>query len=348
MISRRVGRLGRATVIAVAGALVVAAGMAGCSSHAAPAAAQSEKPSGPLTVADAQRAWRTFVAADSVARASGDERLALSLAADGQAKLTAAAYRKAAFSGVPVPRYRYGTPQLYVPTIKGYPRWFVAMADRRQGTKRRTALMAFMKPEQDGRWQVSLSTLLDPGTPKPRPVRDAHGFAEALPTTTTGLVAEPKMAGALQATMVEEGPDGPSAGVIAPGPYTSGLYRRITATKKRMRDHGLAYDAIFSATTAPMFVLRTAGGGALVLYSYALESTTLRKSPKVDRVPVPGNAAHLLDKLVIKHELDVTETYEFAAYVPKPRGTDPHHPLDKIRVIGADGAVTGAEADEKS
>lgn len=342
------GRWRRDTVAAALAVATVAAGVTGCSSSARPAAAQGEKPSGPLTAGDARSAWRTFVAADSVARASGDERLALSLATDGNAKLTAAAYRKAAFSGVPVPRYRYGKPQLYVPTISGFPRWFVAIADRRQGGKKRTALMAFMKPEQDGRWQLSLATLLDRGVARPRPVRDARGYAKALPTTTTGLVAQPKMAGALQATMVEEGPDGPSAGAIATGSHTSGIYDRITSTRRRMRDRGLAYDAIFSATPAPMFVLRTSDGGALVLYSYALESTTLRKARKVHRIPVPGNAAHLLDTLVIKHELDVTETHEFAAYVPKPRGKDPRHPLDKIRVIAADGAVTSAEADGKS
>jgi hypothetical protein len=341
------GRRGAAALAA----LVMAAGfagVAGCSSHAQTAAADGETPSGPLTVGEAAGAFRTFVAADSVARASGDERLALSLTADGQAKLTAAAYRKAAFSGVPVPRYHYGAPQLFVPTIKGYPRWFVAMADRWQGGRKRTDLMAFMKPEQDGRWQLSLSTLLAPGVRPPRPVRDAHGLAEALPTTTTGLVAQPKMAGALQATMVEEGPDGPSAGVIATGPDTSGLYRQITRTKRLMRNRGLAYDAIFTATTTPMFVLRTADGGALALYCYNLETTTLvRKARTVDRVPVPQNVAHLLDKLVIKRELDTTETHQYAAAIPLPRGKDPNHPLDPIRVIASDGAVTGAEADGK-
>lgn len=336
--------------MAVALALVTGAtALAGCSSGATPAAAESEKPSGPLTIREAAGAFRTFVAADSVARASGDERLALSLAIDGRAKLTAAAYRKAAFSGVPVPRYHYGKPQLFVPTIAGYPRWFVAMADRWEGGKRRTALMAFMKPEQDGRWQLSLSTLLDPGEARPKPVRDSRGFAKALPTTSEGFVAQPRMVGALQSTMVEEGPEGPAGGVIAEGPYTSGLYDQIVAAKKRMKERGLAYDAIFSATSTPMFVLRTAGGGALVLYCYSLETTTLRRKAKgARRVPVPDNVAHLLKKLVIKKELDTTEMFQYAAYLPKPRGADPRHPLDKIRVIGSDGGVTEADADEKS
>lgn len=336
-------------MLAVLSVIAGAVGVTGCSSHATPAAAESEEPSGPLTVAEATAAFRTFVAADSVARASGDERLALSLATDGRADLTAAAYSKAAFSGVPVPRYKYGRPQLFVPTVAGYPRWFVAMVDRWHGGKRRTALMAFMKPEQDGRWQLSLSTLLDPGVARPRLVRDSRGFAKALPTTTTGLVSEPRMVGGLQATMVEEGPEGPSAGVIAQGPYTSGLYRKITAQKKRMKERGLAYDALFSATSTPMFVLRTADGGALVLYCYTLETTTLRrKSRQERRLPVPEKVAPLLKKLVIKRELDTTETYQYAAYLPKPRGADPRHPLDKIRVIASDGGPTDAEADEKS
>lgn len=335
-------------VVAALAVVAAAAGVTGCSSRAATAAAtESESPGPPLSVADATTAFRTFTAADSVARASGDERLALSLTVDGRAQLTAAAYRTAAFSGVPVPRYRYGKPELFVPTIAGYPRWFVAMADRWQGGEKRTALMVFNKPEKDARWQLSLSTLLNPGEAKPRPVRDARGFAKALPTTTTGLVSQPRMVGALQATMVEEGPHGPAAGIIAPGPYTSGLYQTITATKKRMGDRKLIYDAVFTATSTPMFVLRTRDGGALVLYCYALETTTkpVKKLKRGQHIPVPDAAAPLLRKLVVKHKLETIQTYQYAAYLPKPRGADPRHPLDQIRVIGADGGITDADGD---
>lgn len=331
-------------------ALAVAAAVtevAGCSSAAAPAAEESESPGPPLSVAEATAAFRTFTAADSVARASGDERLALSLSVDGRAQLTAAAYRTAAYSGVPVPRYRYGRPELFVPTIAGYPRWFVAMVNRWQGGKRRTALMVFNKPGKDARWQLSLSTLLNPGEAEPRPVRDSRGFAKALPTTTTGLVAQPRMVGALQAAMVEEGPSGPANGIIAPGPYTSGPHQTIVDAKKRMGDRKLIYDAVFTATSTPMFVLRTRDGGALVLYCYALETTTkpVGKLKRGQHIPVPDAAAPLLKKMVIKHKLETTETYQYAAYLPKPRGTDPHHPLDKIRVIGADGGITDADGD---
>lgn len=324
-------------------------GVAGCSSKAANAAAAdaSESPGPPLSTADAAAAFRTFTAADSVARASGDERLALSLAVDGRAQLTAAAYRTAAYSGVPVPRYRYGKPDLFVPTIAGYPRWFVAMADRWQGGTRRTALMVFNKPDKDARWQLSLSTLLNPGEPKPQPARDARGFAEALPTKTTGLVSEPRMVGALQATMVEEGTSGPAAGIIAPGPYTSGLHQTIVDTKKRMGARKLIYDAVFTATSTPMFVLRTRDGGALVLYCYALETTTkpVKRLKRGQHIPIPDAAAPLLKKLVVKKKLETTQTYQYAAYLPKPRGADPRHPLDEIRVIGADGGISDADGD---
>lgn len=336
----------RTAVVALAVATAVT-GVAGCSSRATPVAEKSESPGPPLSVAEASAAFRTFTATDAVARASGDERLALALTVDGRARLTAAAYRKAAYSGVPVPRYRYGRPDLFVPTIAGYPRWFVAMADRWQDGKRRTALMVFNKPEKDGRWQLSLSTLLNPGEAKPRPVRDSKGFAKALPTTTAGLVAQPRMVGALQAAMVEEGPSGPAKGIIAPGPYTSGPHQTIVDAKKRMGDRKLIYDAVFTATSTPMFVLRTRDGGALVLYCYALETTTkpVGKLKRGRRIPVPDAAAPLLTKMVVKHKLETTETFQYAAYLPKPRGADPRHPLDKIRVIGADGGTTDAEAD---
>lgn len=326
--------------------LMLVGALTGCSSHQEVDKAAQDAGPKPLTVADATRAFHTFTAADRVARASGDERLALSLTTDGQSELTAAAYRKAAFTGAPVPRYRYGKPRLYVPTIKGYPRWFVAVVDRKQEGHTRTAVMAFMKANDDGRWQLSLSTLLDPHTTLPRLVRDDSGFAEALPTTQDGLVARPKTAGALQATMIEEGPDGPTGPVLASGTHTSGVHQRIATTTRKLDKRGLAYDAICTSTSFPMFVLRTARGGALALYSDNIEAVTLAKDGDAERVPVPKDAAHLLDTLVIKRELDVTETHQYAAVIPVPRGKDPKKPLDKIRVVAGTGAVTSAQSDD--
>ena len=103
-----------------AGLLLAAQACTG-SSAATPAASTAPA----LTLSTARQAFNTFVTADDIARASGDEWLEVSLVANGEVALTTAAYQDAAFLGQRVPRYRYGTPRLYVPRLKGYPFWFM-------------------------------------------------------------------------------------------------------------------------------------------------------------------------------------------------------------------------------
>ncbi|MGH3659081.1 MAG: hypothetical protein ACRDUA_20710, partial [Micromonosporaceae bacterium] len=183
--TRSRGGRGRGALRAAAAvtAVLVSVLLGGCSSpEIERASGESEEPARPLTVSEARSAFDAFTNNTDVARASGDERLALQYVTDGQAQLTAAAFRRAAYVGEPLPRYRYTTPRLYVPRTDTYPRWFVASAKRTGDGQNRTTVLVFTRMEPGERWKVSLTTTLDKGEKLPVPVVDRQGFATALRT----------------------------------------------------------------------------------------------------------------------------------------------------------------------
>lgn len=303
-----------------------------------------------LTPDIATRAFRSYVVNDDVARASGDERLALSWADDGQAQLIAAEFRKAAFTGDPVPRYVYRNQRLYVPRLTDYPKWFVVTANRaresapgERADDEQTVLMAFVRKSAETRWRLSVSTVLDKKARLPQIVVGKDGYATPLATFDVGLTIQPRIVPAMQATLAEEGPDIVAAKVMRTGEHTSGYYLRDQDSEKRDKERGLAYDSVYAASNFPIYTLRTADGGGLVLYALSRDTVTFVKDKKHGRLSVPRNAAHLLDTIVLKDELDVSETLQFGTTVPaKPPGKKNTRPPGRAAVIAADGAVTSA------
>jgi hypothetical protein len=296
-----------------------------------------------------------------VARASGDERLALSWTDDGQAQLTAAEFRKAAFTGDPVARYDYSGQKFYVPRLTKYPKWFVVTADRAGKDARgvaeretRDVLMAFVRKSPESRWRLSLATSPDKQTPEAKKaaqiVVDKDGYATPLATFDVGLTIQPRIVPAMQATLAEEGPESLAAKVMRTGPYTSGYHAGDQRNERRDNERGLAYDSVYAATGFPIYTLRTADGGGLVLYALARDIVTFVKDKQRGRLAVPRDAAHLLDTIVLKDELRVMETMQFAATVPaKPPGKQPDRTPErqpKAAVIAGGGAVVMAVTSE--
>jgi hypothetical protein len=361
---------------------LAAAGGAGCTAHGkrradpVTVAAGASPVDDRLTPQIATRAFRSYVVNDDVARASGDERLALSWADDGQAQLIAAEFRKAAFTGDPVPRYVYSGQRFYVPRLTQFPKWFVVVADRsvqsgpasapaaaaagagavaggaatKDNTKdKRTVLLAFVRKSVDSRWRLSLSTVLDGNVKPPQIPVDKDGYATPLATYDTDLTIQPRIVPGVQATLAEEGPQSLATKVMRAGPHTSGYYLTDQRNERRDAGRGLAYDTVYAATGFPIYALRTAGGGGIVLYALSRNTVTFVKDKKHGHLSVPRNAAHLLDTIVLQDELDVSETLQFATTVPaKPPGQRgktavPGKTTAKAAVIAADGAVIAAE-----
>jgi hypothetical protein len=346
---------------ALAGVAVLAVtGVIGCAQERRPPATPITLASAPaperLTPEVARRAFRAYTVNEDVARASGDERLALSWAGDGQSQLIAAAFRKAAFTGEPVPRYGYGEPRLYVPRLDRYPQWFVAVTDRTTGSgpggpadgrrpaagtgPENTAIMAFLRTSPADRWRLSLATLLNKKAKIPQVTVDQEGYATPLATFDGGLVIQPRGVPAIQATLAGEGSGSVAVSVMRKGPYTTGYYGEARKEKKRAEEAGLAYDTVFTASGFPIFPLRTADGGGLVLYALSRNTVTFLKNSRKGHLAIPRDAAHLLDTLVLRDEINVTETLQFSATVPAQTTGEKSPP--KAEVIAHDGAVTRA------
>ncbi|MEU6039671.1 hypothetical protein ABZ801_30140 [Actinomadura sp. NPDC047616] len=314
----------RSTSIVLAAVTLVTAGCAGSEPEARPTVLVTATTPEPelLTHQVAEREFRAFVTNDDVARAAGDERLALTWTSDGQSQLTAAEFRKAAYDGDPVNRYQYGEPQLLVPKLKAdiYPHWFVAAVPRTvQGEPKstRTALMAFIRRAPGDRWRLSLTTELLPKAKLPKVTVDDEGYATALNTTDSTMLIRPREVPGIQATLASEGPDSVARKVMRTGKYTTGYYSEVRRATRKAADKDLTLQIVTVATPFPIFPLRTEDDGGLVLYSLGRNSLlTVKDGKSGAKPPVPPEAAHLLDGTDEGSDITTSEVYQFAATDP--------------------------------
>lgn len=357
--NRRVrGRANRATAAALAAVLIVPTAAA-CASRHTPVTTPVAETSSPqperLTPDVAAKAFRSFINNDDVARASGDERLALALSSDGQSLLTAAAYQKSAWTGDPLPRYQYGTPAIYTPRLSNYPQWFVVSVDRTPvGTSdsaKQSVLLGFILKSPAERWRLSVETQLAKGVKPPAVQVDKDGYATPLPTFDSDVLIEPRQMSAIQASLVQDGPLSEASKAMKPGPYTTDYYTQSQKDAKAAADAGQALDSVIFATSYPIFPLRTADGGALVLYALSRTTITYLKK-KGGSLPIPRQAAHLLfdqhspGSLLIKDQLNITETLQFAGLDPIKVKAPAVQP--KADVIASDGDATSASTQQQA
>jgi hypothetical protein len=299
----------------------------------------------PLTPQVAESAFRAYVTDEDVARAAGDERLALTWTSDGQSQLTAAEFRKAAYDGDPVRRFVYGKPKLYVPKFKGtgYPQWFLVSVDRSvMGEKKskRRALMAFILRGASEHWKLTLTSLLEEKAKEPEVTIDADGYATPLSTADSSVLIRPRDVGGIQATIAAEGPGSVAAKVMKSSPVTTGFYQDAKRARKKARKKDLTLQVVYTATPFPYFGLRTEHGGGLVVYSLFRNTSLIAKDPDTPKPEIPAEAEHLLDGTVEGNEVDTTSTLHFAAYDPPKAEKGETQP--KAHMIADDGAVTKA------
>ncbi len=154
------------------------------------------------------------------------------------------------------------------------------------------ALMVFEQSAAAGPWQLASVAQFPSGTTLPRLSTDKNGYIPQVPLTSTDLLAQPYATGPLQAAVVDDGPGqrrgqggggGPAdhrpvPGSARPRRQSTSRSRPATSTSGRWR-----------ARPYPAFALRTADGGALVLYAMYLNSTVAVPGYFNDASPIqPG------------------------------------------------------------
>lgn len=341
-------------MIAAAVPLVLALAVAGCAEEKAVARPEPSVPETvppapvPLTPQVAERAFRTYVTDEDVARAAGDERLALTWTSDGQSQLTAAEFRKAAYDGDAVRRFVYGKPRLYVPKLKdgAYPQWFLVSVDRSvlgesKSKSRRRVLMAFILRGPSDHWKLTLAAPLQKKAKEPKVAIDKDGYAEALGSDDESLLIRPRDVGGIQATIAAEGGGSVAAKVMASNAVTTGFYKDARRAKKKARKDDLTLQIVYTATPFPYFGLRAKNGGGLVVYSLFRNTSLVAEKPGAPKPEIPEDAEHLLDGTVEGNEVDTTSTLHFAAFDP-PKAKKKGDPQPKAHMVADDGAVTKA------
>jgi len=365
--------------LAVTSALAVA----GCASATAGTTANSANTGGApaLTQTQASQAFDAYVAASNQAAATDDGKLALSVVTGAQQSLVSATLKSHAASStsgdtsaysstlgidLALGQYAYGTPTFYLPEQAGYPHFFVADVTRALAVKGVSkdatasvggaqvpvdgqALMAFEQSAAAGPWQLASVAQFPSGTTLPRLATDKDGYIPQVPLTSTELLAQPYATGPLQAAVVDDGPASAAAKAVAAGPLTTGLYQ---AARDRA-DGGLevpagdVYQWSMEGTPYPAFALRTADGGALVLYAMYLNSTVAVPGYFDDASPIqPGAPIKIpLDALPLlpsgqpspRIRLEAQSLFSFAAI-------DPLATSSKITVLAIGGGLNYATA----
>ena len=327
-------------------ALAAAVVLGGCSPAAAPTDAASGSEHA-LTPAQARDVYGAYVGASTAAAEQGDAAQGLAHAGDAQWSILHAQYTALATTGTPVTRYSYGTPVFYVPALPDYPLWFVVAVPVSTETGGQAGpavntLMVFQRYLPSRPWTLDGSVVLD--HPLPAIARDSDGYATAFSAGEASLLPPPDLVGATQAAIVDEGPGAPAAAVIGSGQQTTGMYAVQNAQQNAATAQGLNYQWLLQGTSYAQYELRTADGGALVLYAMYLNTTTehpgdVSGSP----IPVAADVIPLLAASATKvgHKgVSANWTYEFAAIDPPQTAHGA-----KVEVIGGSGALTYGHAD---
>jgi hypothetical protein len=272
-------------------------------------------------------------------------------------------------------QYTYGNPTFYLPEPAAYPRFFLADVTRtlvfrgHSEPKSATAsvdgaevpvdgpvLMVFEQSAAAGPWLLASVAQFPAGMTLPRLATDKNGDIPQVPLMSTDLLAQPYATGPLQAAVVDDGPASAAAKAVAAGPLTTGLYQAARDRYQKAGDPALSgldvptgdvYQWSMEGTPYPAFALRTADGGALVLYAMYLNSTVAipgyidDASPLQPGPPIkaPPDVLSLLPsgQPAPRIQLTAQSLFSFAAIDPPPGSS-------KITVLAISGGLNYVNA----
>jgi hypothetical protein len=199
-------------------------------------------------------------------------------------------------------------PVMYVPRLRGLPRWFATVALERRGGGERPIFAVFVEKSERSGWRLS-SRVYFRGLP-PRITTDDQGYAVAVDPGASALATTPSALPTAHAVYLDRGDDRS----IRPG-TTARRWRTAEARQeKQLRAHHVAVTGRSSPTGYPVYALRTDDGGAIVTYSLR-RTTTYTATGGGDVAAVPADVRTYLHGRT-GHRVTATWVWRAVTYVP--------------------------------
>ncbi|NYI06888.1 hypothetical protein [Allostreptomyces psammosilenae] len=195
----------------------------------------------------------------------------------------------------PAPQLDMGDPQLWIPRLNGYPKWFVAVTDVHGSTTTEHEdapqgeqgagepigrwMLLFTQAEQDGPWQAAYMAAA--GDAVPAVALDQDGLAEEVPADDPALLLAPEeVPGAYTALLQGEASE-EQAALFPEGAFTTDML-----AEREAQAGGTQYVRQYLDSAAPehgVYALRTEDGGALVFFATRHQSKlTMAQGRRLD------------------------------------------------------------------
>ncbi|MFL6056368.1 MAG: hypothetical protein ACJ72W_26225 [Actinoallomurus sp.] len=199
-------------------------------------------------------------------------------------------------------------PVMYVPRLRGLPRWFAVAALERRGGAERPVFAVFAQKSARTGWRLSSRVYFQ--GPSPRIATDEQGYAVAVDPAAATLATRPDALPAAHAAYLDRGDDR----VIMPGATARDWRTAEARQERRLRADKVAVAGRSSPTGHPVYALRTDDGGALVSYSLR-RTTTYTASGGGDVTVLPVDVRTYLHGRS-GHRVTATWVWRAVAYLP--------------------------------
>jgi hypothetical protein len=279
-----------------------------------------------LTKSQAQEVLGKYETTNNQANKALDDKLLASAETGAQLDMDSAAYKLRRASKQKFTEFTYAKPVFFIPRLSSYPRWFaVSAASREAGSRsdgdrqsvyRQQHALLFMQDKSGAPWRLAADPF-PTGKPIGGVSLDKDGYATAVKPDDAQLALPPSKVGAAHAALLTGGPKDPGATGIATGPHTTQAYQALKQATGQFARLGVGLTSQFAPSTAPVYALRTADGGALAWYVLKQNEKYTAKKPGL--IAVTGDLVGLAPPGKVKNRLDTTVLVQYLCKIP-PKG----------------------------
>jgi hypothetical protein len=242
----------------------------------------------PLTRSQAQQVLASYTGTNNAANAQDSQSLLSTVESGSSLAIDSGIYdAKQATHAAGPPAYGPSSASYYIPleAPATYPHWFAVRVENARlsapGNVVQTEYLVFTQASAGARWLDSVEPFVLPSATTPSVALNASGYATAAPASATSLALPVGTASGATATAFDSGFGQPAN----PGNLADG--QDLAAFKKSLPSH-TSITTAHSASTDPVFGLRTTDGGALLFYNVSARLTLTAPPGSTLSVTIPG------------------------------------------------------------